>query len=109
MLLLFQTVPSRTFKVFTGNEEENLKLGQTPDLLSFAALTGEAVTIPVNEPSQTGIVQERVFVTMDCLPWLNRFPGGTIQWSRVVRYINGNIRESHIHAAVYKVFNCHLL
>ena len=109
MLLLFQTVPSRMFKVFTGNEEENLKLGQNPELLSFAAFTGEAVTIPVNEPSQTIIVQERVFVTMDCLPWLNRFPGGTIQWSRVVRYFNGNIRESHIHAAVNKVFDCHLL
>ena len=100
MLLLFQTVPS-LFKVFTGNEEENLKLGQNPELLSFAALTGEAVTIPVNEPSQTGIVQERVFVSMDCLPWLNRFPGGTVQWSRIVRYIDGNICESHIHAAVY--------
>ena len=47
---------SSLFKVFTGSEEENLKLGQTPELLSFAAFTGEAVTIPVNEPSQNSLV-----------------------------------------------------
>ena len=92
--------PNSTLSV-QSVEEENLKLGQTPELLIFPAFTGEVVTIPVNESSQTGIVQERVFVIMDCLPWLNRFPGG-----RIVRYINGNIRESHIHACscIYKGF-----
>ena len=83
-------------------EEENLKLGQHSQLLRFAAFTGETANIPINEPSQTGIVQERVFVSINCLPWLNRFPGGTIQWSRVTLDSNGNISESrtHVHAVL---------
>ena len=90
-------MPSLKFKVFTGKEEENLKLGQNPKLLPFAASTGEVANIPINESSQTGIVQEGVFVSMNCLPWLNRFPGGTIQWSLVRLDSSGNIGESCIH------------
>ena len=66
-------------------------------LLSFTEFTGEAVAIPFNEPSQTGIVQERVILLMNCLPWLNRFQGGIVEWSRVPLDAVMVIFVSHIY------------
>ena len=51
---------------------------------------------------QTGIVQERVILLMNCLPCMvEQISRGTVEWSRVPldSIYNGNIRESHIYHA----------
>ncbi len=57
-----------------------MRLGQNPDLLEFAAKTGERVIIVIDGPEILAVVQEEVNANLWCLPWLQRFPGGTIQW-----------------------------
>lgn len=71
------------FRTITGAEERALELAQDPALLELAARTGESVLIVIDGPSTTAIVQEGVNVNITCLPWLQRFHGGSIQWSRL--------------------------
>lgn len=86
---------SQRFMVFSGEQESNLTLGQHPELLSFAALTGDSVIIPINASSQTAIIQHGVFVSLWCQPWLDMFPGGSISWSRLILDYEGNILSEY--------------
>jgi len=82
-----QPLEESVFKQLTAAELREIELRQNPDLLNFAARSGEMVFINITEPSQGGIVQDGVNVVMDCFPWLSNFPGGTIQWYRY-RYLD---------------------
>ena len=64
----------------TGPEFRDLQLGQNPELLEFAAMTGESVLLIVDAPEVLGVVQESVNLYMNCLPWLEQFPGATLRW-----------------------------
>ena len=64
----------------TGPQFRELQLGQNPELLEFAAMTGESVLLIVDAPEVLGVVQENVNLYMNCLPWLERFPGATLKW-----------------------------
>ncbi len=64
----------------SGPEIRSLALGQNPDLLARAALTGESVIIVIDGPETIAPVQENVNANFWCLPWLQRFPGGSIRW-----------------------------
>ena len=60
--------------------QESLRHG--PRALEIAVKTGEHVIIPISMASQVAFMQEAVQASIDCLPWLMNFPGGTIQWYR---------------------------
>ena len=64
----------------TDPEFRELKLGQNPDLLEFAAMAGETVTIIVNSSELLGVIQGNVVVSINCLPWLEMFPGAELRW-----------------------------
>ncbi len=64
----------------TGPEFRRMRLGQNPALLEFAAKTLETVTIVIDGPEILAVVQEQVNANFWCLPWLQRFPGGSIRW-----------------------------
>lgn len=64
----------------SGPEIRNLAIGQNPDLLARAALVGESVIIAIDSPEVIAPVQENVNANFWCLPWLQRFPGGSIRW-----------------------------
>ena len=53
---------------------------QNPDLLNYAARTGESITITIDSEQQGGIVQESVNIILDCTEWLSNYPGGNISW-----------------------------
>ncbi len=64
----------------SGPEIGRLRLGQNPAFLEFAAKTLETVTIVIDGPEIVAVVQEEVNANFWCLPWLQRFPGGSIRW-----------------------------
>ncbi len=64
----------------SGPEFRRLRLGQNPELLQYAAMTLESVTIVIDGPEVLAVVQEDVNANFWCLPWLQRFPGGSIRW-----------------------------
>ena len=57
-----------------------MSLRQNPDLLRYAARTGETVRIEITAAEQGAVVQEDVTAVLDCGPWLANFPGGTVRW-----------------------------
>ena len=67
------------FKILSAEELGNISLRQNPELLKYAARTGETVRIEVTAEEQGGIVQEGVTTTIDCGPWLSPMAqyGGT--------------------------------
>ena len=75
-----QQVDESVFKVLTAEELRNINLRQNPELLEFAARTGETVRVEITAASQGAIVQEDVTTILDCTPWLKNFPGGTVLW-----------------------------
>ena len=81
------------FRPITGEEEASLVLRQDPELLDIAARTGESVTVLISNSSTTAVVQERVNVNLGCLPLLQEFPGGRIQWYRISLDQNGRITD----------------
>ena len=52
----------------------------SPERLAFAAKLGESHIVKMTRSSQLGIAQEGANINLDCLPWLSRFPGGSIRW-----------------------------
>lgn len=71
------------FRVFYEPDVHDLGDRLPPDgleRLAFAAKAGESHIVTLTRSSQLGIAQEDANVNMDCLPWLSRFPGGTIRW-----------------------------
>ena len=72
---------SEDFRLFSGADERELELLSDPELLEIAAKTNDVVNIRLTGASQSGVAQEGVNVNIDCLPWLRRFPGGSIEWT----------------------------
>ena len=75
------------FRVLRGGNQprlEDLKISNTPELLQFAALTGEEVTIELLEDTQTAIVQHHVNVIMDCSSLIEAGGKllGPVEWTR---------------------------
>lgn len=75
------------FRVLRGENQprlEDLKISNTPELLQFAALTGEEVTIDLLGETQTAIVQHHVKIVMDCSSLIEA--GGKllrpVEWTR---------------------------
>ena len=68
------------FKVLSGEELRNTSLRQNPELLKFAARTGETVRIAITAAEQGAVIQEGVTAVLDCGPWLRNVPGGTVRW-----------------------------
>ena len=57
------------FQVLRGDNQpsiEELKISNTPQLMQYAALTGEKVTAVLHEGNQTVIVQHNVNLVLDC-------------------------------------------
>ena len=82
------------FRVFGGlgreAEVEEYNGFSDSERLEFAAKSGEAVIIRMTGDSQIATVQEGSSVSIDCLPWLQQFPGGSIQWFRLQLDYDGN-------------------
>lgn len=73
-----------TFRVFRGDEVDELRELTDRERLAVAALTGGVHTIEFTGPSQAAVVQDDVSINLDCLPWLNQNPeGSVIRWSVV--------------------------
>ena len=64
-----------------------------PNALRLAARSGERVIIRITRAGQVAFMQEAVQASIDCLPWLMNFPGGTIQWYRELYNDQGMPRE----------------
>ena len=75
-------IAQSSFRVLSEAELAELDLGQSAELLSVAARTGESVVVRMDEVSQGAVVQDGVVVVVDCSPLLGQFPGHTIQWYR---------------------------
>ena len=75
------------FRVFGGlgrEAEVEEYRGFTPsERLRFAAKFGETEIIRITGESQIATAQEASNIAIDCLPWLEQFPGGSIQWFRL--------------------------
>lgn len=71
-----------TFRVLSAEELGNISLRQNPELLNFAARTGETIRINISAAEQGAVIQEGVTAVLDCGPWLRNFPGGTVRWLR---------------------------
>ena len=75
------------FRVFGGlgreDEVEEYNGFSDAERLEFAARTGTTQIIRITGESQIATAQEESNVNVDCLPWLEQFPGGSIQWFRL--------------------------
>ena len=102
---------SSTFRVLPRAEQDSLTLRHDPQLLEVVAKYGESVVARLNETSQTAIVQEGVYIKMDCLPWLCKTvgEGSIIRWfKRRFRVdLNSGIVQS-IHDGKFCVFLTHI-
>ena len=80
-LLGLQQVESQ-FRVFrSGAELREYEQFSEPERLAAAAQNPAAVVVRLTGAGQTATAQEGVSVSVDCLPWLRRFPGGSIRWT----------------------------
>ena len=70
------------FRVLTDEDASALKLEQSEGNLAIAARTGETIYLNFTGAQMAVVFQEDVNVVLDCLPWLQQFPGGTIRWRR---------------------------
>ena len=70
------------FRVLTGEDASTLKLEQSEGNLAIAARTGETIYLNFTGAQMAVVFQEDVNVVLDCLPWLQQFPGGAIGWRR---------------------------
>ena len=66
------------FRILSGN----ILLGQKPELLRFAALSGSAISVMAAEASKTVIVQRNVAVTINCSDWFSENPGDSMSITR---------------------------
>ena len=71
------------FTVFRGADEATFRQLSDQERLAFAAKSEEMQIVELTGASQSASAQEDVSLSIDCLPWLRRFPGGSIQWSFV--------------------------
>lgn len=92
--LLFGSIvqAQEQLRVFSGADERELDRLSDPELLAIAARTGDSHIIRLSAASQSAVAQEGVSLNIDCLPWLRRFPGGSIRWTVIQLDEFGNIR-----------------
>ena len=89
------------FRVFRGGELNQLKLLSGLERLQVAARSGETQIIELTEAAQGAVVQESVSVNIDCLPWLNQNPAGSmIRWTLVQLDEFGNEKGSNTLCAL---------
>jgi hypothetical protein len=80
---------ARSFRVFYDPDVRDLgdRLPpNSPERLAFAAKLlkpGESHVVRLTRSAQLGITQEDARIDIDCLPWLSRFPGGSIRWKYI--------------------------
>ena len=88
---IVQSQANSTFRVFRGSDESQLD-GFTPkEKLAIAAKAGETQVVRLTGASQSAVVQEDVSLSLDCLPWLDQFPNGSIRWYFIQLDEFGNI------------------
>ena len=83
------------FKVLSGEELRNTSLRQNPELLKFAARTGETVRIAITAAEQGAVIHEGVTAVLDCGPWLRNVPGGAVRWYKYSYY---DLDHTHLAA-----------
>ena len=73
------------FKVFKGDQLNQLELLPDLERLQIAARPGDMQIIELTESVQGAVVQESVSVNIDCLPWFNQnqAEGSMIRWTLV--------------------------
>ena len=82
----YNQCPASNFRVFSGPDLQGLAERLPPDSLerlAFAARKGESHVVRLTRSAQLGIAQEGAGISIDCLPWLSRFSGGSIQWKSI--------------------------
>ena len=85
-----QSLPDSVYRQLNATELESISLAQSPDLLRFAARTGENIIVNIDSVHQGAIVQEGVNVIMNCSEWLSNYPGGTIRWYKSIFFGRDN-------------------
>lgn len=81
------------FRLFRGDETSQLQLLTDLERLEVAARSGETHVVELTEAAQGGVVQGDVFLNIDCLPWLNQNPeGSVIRWLFIQLDANGNVK-----------------
>ena len=69
------------FRVFrTGAELREFRQFTARERLDNALMFPGGAIIEITGASQAATVQEDTSLYIDCLPWLRRFPGGSIEW-----------------------------
>ena len=82
----YNQCPASNFRVFSGPDLQGLAERlppHSPEALAFAARKGESHVVRLTRSAQLGIAQEGAGISIDCLPWLSRFSGGSIQWKSI--------------------------
>ena len=79
-LLGFQQVHCQGRVFRTAAELREFEQFTARQRLGAAFLYPSNTTIEITGANQAATVQESVSLAIDCLPWLRRFPGGSIQW-----------------------------
>lgn len=77
----------------TGSELREFQQFSLRERLDTAFVLPEPATIQITGANQAATVQENVALNIDCLPWLRRFPGGSIQWLSLQLDEFGNVRD----------------
>ena len=79
-LLGLQHVQAQLRIFRTAAELREYETFSDPERLAVAAQFPASEIIRLTGATQTATAQEDVSLCVDCLPWLRRFPGGSIRW-----------------------------
>ena len=96
LLLIFcflgQHLVQCQFRVFRSDEEQR-EYEQLNDQqrLAVALQYPDAGIVELIGDTQTATVQDGVSLSVDCLPWLQKFTNGSIEWSYIQLDDFGNI------------------
>ena len=86
------------FRVFrTGAELREFEQLSARERLGSALLFPGAAILEITGANQAATVQEDVALNIDCLPWLRRFPGGSIQWFSIQLNEFGQIAGTYVN------------
>ena len=104
-LLYFQQVSCQqsAFRVFrTEAELREFEQLSARERLDAALLYPAAEILQITGANQAATVQEGVSLNIDCLPWLQQFPGGSIQWYSLQLDEFGNVYDGTSLLADFK-------
>ena len=105
-LLGFQHVGCQesNFRVFrTVTELREFEQLSARERLDSALLFPATAILEITGANQAATVQEAVTLNIDCLPWLQQFPGGSIQWFSIQLDEFGNILGTYSYVNCCKV------